>query len=430
MGTASATVDSAAAPLKKPKTRRVAVGFAVGAFVLAAALFGAWAFLRYRGAESLASSRATLLTRAKSLASEKWERPVVHGEAVDGDAAAAQRAAIAALLPLPTEPLVRFRERAEAGDTFADLQALVAEKRAGLDALRAATKLGWTRLAPALTDPSAMDGRGDPGSSGAAAISAWKLLLAGAAASDPETCLDTALDVIRLGQDRHASEGMVGAMVGAVAIDLAAPIAVRCAVRASGLESYNASVWMHQLAWSAPPFGPVMELEDVQMGLRMLALHDRAPAFPTSREELDTFFERYELVRALAILLERQPWRTELAYPAELERVREMSDARFRSANVFVSLTASPARFAERYAAANAKLRALVIAIQGVKVGPASELVEHLREYEDLVDPLTGKPFRIEEDATTWRVVSPGLDGVRGGDSSDDVVVTVPRVAP
>lgn len=425
MGTASATVDratGAGAPPGRPRTRRVALGLAVGALVLVASALSAWAFLRYRGADSMVTSRATIRTRAQAFAEARWERHVLRGAPVDGDAVAAQRAAIAALSPLPTEPLDRFRERAEAGDAFADLQALVAEKRAALDALRSATQLGWTRLSPALTDPSAANTASDV--AGVATMSAWKLLLAGASSQDAGECLRTCADVIRLGQDRHAGDGMVGAMIGAVAIDLAAPVALRCAARATPAELHAAALELQQLAREAPPFGPVLELEDLQMGFRMLELHDAVPAFPTSGEEVDRFLQRFEVVQALEVLFQRPAWTSELPYPMALDRIREMSEARFRSTNVFVSLTASPTKFVERHASATAKLRALAVGVEGATSGPSSEAVKSSLQYDELADPFTGRPLLIEEDASTWRIVSRGVDA---GDAADDVVLTVPR---
>lgn len=160
------------------------------------------------------------------------------------------------------------------------------------------------------------------------------------------------------------------------------------------------------------------------MGFRMLELHDAAPAFPTNGEEVDRFLQRFEVVQALEVLFQRPAWTSEQPYPMALDRIREMSEARFRSTNVFVSLTASPTKFVERHASATAKLRALAVGVEGATSGPSSEAVKSSLQYDELADPFTGRPLLIEEDASTWRIVSRGVDA---GDAADDVVLTVPR---
>jgi hypothetical protein len=243
--------------------------------------------------------------------------------------------------------------------------------------------------------------------------------MARAAAEAPAECLRIAADVIRMGQDASPGSGLVGQMITAASVDIAAPIAISCAMRADDAARDAAVTELVSLSTNAPTLGPALDLEWLGQlfTLRgLVAAHGDDP------------YTQWVTIGALDAALAKPPKYGALSaseYPAAIDRVRSESH-RFDGRNPLLSLAMNGLeRYAERDAEGHAKLHALAVAIAATSDGPAGAKTQAALSNEALRDPFTAAALHVDAlPGGGFRVSSYGRDG-RMESNGDDVIVVV-----
>lgn len=237
--------------------------------LMAASIVGAhesnYRNLSGRLADALANARA-----------QRWERPVLRGAMRDGNAASELYSALQDFPPLGPSLRNSLAENVFFGQPL-DLDQLQAINRRALAlrALRDSVQQGWSRteLAPErgtqllVPDyPKLME--------------AGLALLAQAQTSEPASCLQQAVDVLRIGQDIVPYAPLEAATVEAHLAAFSARVIARCA-RAADLQALRrASHELRVLATHPAPIGTAIELETLAAAgdlQRRAALTDKNP---------------------------------------------------------------------------------------------------------------------------------------------------------
>ncbi len=386
--------------------------------------------------EAPARSRAKRLAlelqeRTEALGARGWERPVLRGTPRPGNASEeAHRWALAIGVP---SHLSFDNVLAGAQPPDAATRRLLAEKAKELNAFQASTQMAAANL----PDSTFAPGRKGEVSS-ILHLRAVRLLLVRALDLPPRRCLQTSADAIRLAQDHVPGGGIVRVAVAAAEISSATLAALRCATRASATELDDAASEFARLAEHVPPLGDALEAETLYESVVLHGTFAMRPILPKlfgSRLDRATT-EPWTLLDAWQESLVHAARLRELnatAYPETLDELNRLVSAQRASPNPLVAAPALPGRIdlvrhVERDAAANAKLRALSLAMQVLATRSHARPVDALpgRKLEHLLDPFTGTELRVTTRATGHGVVysvGPNRRDDQAAPASDDIAL-------
>lgn len=403
----------------KGKVRTALLG--VAAIGLAAG--GGYAALRLQARAALRDADGAIGPRIAEYEQRRWSRPVLRGAAREGNAAALQLEAAAPLSAIDPKLAGDLPERVRRGEPLP--AALLAEANArapALASMRASTQAGWSySRADLRTWPDLAEPRRAP------TLRGWELLLARALGDEPGECLRVASDVIRMGQDLAPGASLSGAVMAAIAIEDAAPVAIRCAQRADAATRVAAIAELRALIAAPPPTGRA--LADDWLAT-VAGTHRRISSDPGPN-----FFSRFRDARAMDEMA--RMWTTADAvtaadYPQGLQRILADEGAREGSKNALVQLSLhGNFRHVLREARAEAVLRALVVAITAIDGGASGPQAQAALADAALKDPFTGRALETEVLDGALVVYSRGYDGQRkrtGPEADDAEVVTPPAI--
>lgn len=410
-----------------PARRWLRIGGAALALPMLILLF--WVLSRAWDAAKLARGTSDLDRRIAAYQSAPWSRPVLRGEPLPGNAVDAQRDAAAALGRLDEHLFDDFATRLLTGpgpSVSPAVLALAAENAEKLAALRAATQRADVG--------AGLDLRGWPHASTpkwAQRLHAWDLLFALATKAEPGECLRIVNDVIRLSQDATGGRDVIDLTTGSYAPRMAPAVAVPCALRATPGERAAAVQELESLITHAPSFAAAVELDRLGYGLHLRRQVDE-PRPPLSASLRSWLFRRAETIDALYVLMGIPPHGEpgKDPFPAILTSMRQEKERLEDSSNGDILFGMASYEYLPVAAEAQARLRALAVAIAAMPEGPASPALEAARKTPALRDPYTGGMLRVEEDpaVASWFVAACGPNGKPEATApGDDVLVMVPR---
>jgi hypothetical protein len=263
-----------------------------------------------------------------ALRSFRWERPVLRGPLGEGNAADEVFAALEKWRPLGQALRDSLAEKVRYGRPLTAAEAdAIAARSAQLRALRRSAQQRWSR-----TD--LVPERGEE-----MRVPAYPLLweaalalLADAQNADADECLQTATDVIRVGQDVVPAAPLEAASLAARLTGLSAQVIARCAARADLPSLRRTSHELRVLATHPAPTGSCIELEEVAGAMelrRRAALTDKQSPLHVARALLD----RPQLLAAWSTHDSPARFRqlTPDHYPDALEDWRREQDFRLQS---------------------------------------------------------------------------------------------------
>ena len=231
---------------------------ALAAIVLAA-LFAASTIYRRHFAARADALGASIARQSSAYQSRRWYRPVLRGDAVDGNAGDAQRAALAKLEPLVPQIVAALGDWSPSGGVVEPPVAAITFARnhdPELAELRAGTQRRWAwdprRIRAALRDRIPTDGT---------PLMVGRLLAARAMGSGAAECFQIAADVIRLGQDAAAGTGRDPLLAGWRSASDAEAVILHCAGRASVAELRAGARELAILARHPVSMGEALEFE-------------------------------------------------------------------------------------------------------------------------------------------------------------------------
>jgi hypothetical protein len=265
---------------------------------------------------------------AAALRSFRWERPVLRGPLGEGNAADEVFAALAEWKPLGQMLRDSLLEKVRYGKPLTAAEANAIEAHTPqLRALRAAAQQRWSRtdLVPERGDQMRVPAY-------PRLLEAALALLADAQNAGADACLQTAADVIRVGQDVVPAAPLEAASVAAQLTALAAPVIARCAARADLASLRRASHELRLLATHPAPTGSCIELEEVAGAMdlrRRAALTDKMSPLHVAK----TLLERPKLLAAWSAHDTPSRFRqlTPEHYPDALEEWRREQDLRLQT---------------------------------------------------------------------------------------------------
>lgn len=357
----------------------------------------------------------------------RWERPVLRGAMGDGNAADDIYAALAEWRPL--EPAMRrdLAQNVYYGMPLSAAQRKALEERGtALRALRAAAQQRWSHTDLAVERGSRMRVPDYP-----KAVEASLGLLAQAQTQPPEACLQTAADVVRIGQDLVPSAPLEAVSVAARLTGVAARAAARCARHADLASLRKAAHELRVLATHPAPVGSALETEQLAAAAELqqrAALTDK----PASAV-FDTILARPQLLAAwssyggAARAREFQPER----YPETMEDFRREQDFRARQSPLHAKAAPAILAHIQDDMRGQAYLRMLCVAVSTLAErayrGTLPSQPSALRD-EALRDPFRGQPFRyrIAPNGVEFSLWSVGAD-LRDDDGSDEWTEAGPR---
>lgn len=365
----------------------------------------------------------------------RWERPVLRGPVLPGNAAEVQRAAIEAMA-LPEDLVPRdTAARIVAGQIERRLVAAMDEHRQTLATYRDSTQRGYSWTVPDLAaGPDAETPEFGP------ALRAAHVLLAAGRLAGPDACLQAGTDVIRLGQDLAPGAMLPGLLASAAHVDLAVPVVARCLPEASPGAVGQAAAELELLARNMPPIGQALRFESISLAVAGEWLTRRLPIVPTTSDERYAWTHRRQAVGLLAMsLAELDAWSAadEVPYPARRERLQAVLDARLASDNEFLE-NAAP-EFAvvfDRDAVSHATVRLLALAAADLARADARTGAPPKLADPAFADPFTGAPMAFERSTegnlSIWSVGPSPVDPQEPRDPAQRVVLTVaaPSAAP
>jgi hypothetical protein len=387
-----------------------------GIVVAALALYG---ILRVRAARHAAEveARATravdmrLLATYEVRARKGWERPVLRGEPQDRNAAKAQLAALDALDGADPRVLAAIAVSVRDGTPLSEASlALIQAKGPVLAALRRATQgrfafthADFQEKAPPRPVRALVD---------------TKLLLGAATREAPAECLRIAADAIRLAQDRAPGELLVSWMVSVFAVNISAPLIVRCGEKLDAAERAAAVGELRILAEHAPSFGEILDNEWFFLSYEMIHAAPAAAADGMRVEGLmwdgvDRFVASPpDLVDVDAA-----------HYPEAFKTVARYDAFWSGDANPLLQIArVETVNYAHQDARAQATLRALVVTLELQGEGVVGPRTRAALDSPTLRDPFTGVALRTEKlpDGGV-RVSSPGAVDTSAGPSPNEV---------
>jgi hypothetical protein len=345
---------------------------------------------------------------------QRWERPVLRGEAKEGNAALTILTQLANLRDLGVQTRDHLAAQLYYGQPLdAGQQALIAEHDTLIAALREATNMSW-----AMTELPVEQGAAAQVPAYPRVMDAVLLMLGKAAASeDAGTCLQICSDVMRMGQDLVPGAPLEAASVSMRITSVSSPVVAHCAERADLEALARASHELSILASHAPPAGGGIELADLLTRVELHKLAELSP--PNSSDSLVTRLRRRPaLFEAFERFGNPTRWRNIAAdhYPDARESWLQEHSSRSRSD---LPLVASATREVDGWLFDDMRGQAL---LRTLTVG-TSTLAERMRRKKlprepmgldepSLRDPYNGQPlkWRLTQDGSELSVWSVGED--------------------
>jgi hypothetical protein len=370
------------------------------ASLLVLAVGGFWAYSEQaykRMGESVAADIATYKR-------QRWDRPVLRGQAGEGNAAFEVAQQLAVFGDLGVETRDHLAAQLYYGQPLAPAQvALIEEFAAVIDALYGATRLSWSMTELPLEHGAALQVP-----SYGKAMDAALLMLGRAALSEPGQCLERCADVIRFGQDLVPGAPLEATSVSMRITSVTSSVLTRCAERADLEALARAARELGILANHAPSAGGGIELADILARVQLHAMAELMPA-----DGSDSPFTRMRRRPALYEAFERfdnpTRWRALGAqrYPETRETWLQEHSLRTRSD---LPLVASATHEVDGWLYDDMRGQALV---RSLTVGTAT-LAERARrkklprEPSNIAEPSMRDPFNGQ--ALKWRVSQDGSE--------------------
>jgi hypothetical protein len=343
---------------------------------------------------------------------QRWERPVLRGQTIEGNAATAAREALADFKGLGERERDALATQLFYGLPLSPAQVeLVGQHAVLVGKLRAATQRGEAMTALPLGSSAAAQLPSYP-----LVIDAVLLALGTAAAGGPDDCLLIAADVLRLGQDLVPGATLEASSVAMRIASNTAPVIAHCAEHAGSDAILRAARELHELATHPPPTFGGIELADLAAEVQLRAM--TALPSPEGDSPLKRLRRRPALFEAWQRLNKPTRWR-ELSpeqYPASLETWQREHDWRSRSE---LPLVANVTAQVDGWLYDDMRGQAL---LRELTVGMAT-LAERVRRQrlprepvglgdEALRDPYNGQPlkWRVPQDGTELTLWSVGED--------------------
>ena len=361
----------------------------------------------------------------------RTNRPILRAPSLRGNAADAARDAVLTLGPMT--PVNHINAVLRGGDALPpEVVALLHASEPSLRALRNATHLDsahWTIDYSRGADRPAFHWPLD--------VQAAKLLLAQATASPPGECLQICADTVRFAGDLAPQNDLVPLMIADVIVGIAAPVALRCAARASADERAQAAREFDVLATSAPSFGEAFWTDAVVAAANLRAQYRTIPWFPRTMADVAAIRGQSMLLDAWEYLLRETARPIDISaseYPEAFAALQDLMRRRTTSTNPVIAVSGGFMRYVHRDAEAQAQLRAVALALAYLatvpSVGPMPpSLPPELAERRALRDPFSGRPlrWRSEPDGARATIYSLGINGVDDSaeEHSDDIALTV-----
>jgi hypothetical protein len=357
----------------------------------------------------------------------RWERPVLRGDPVEGNAADAQAKAMEALSDLPEEV---FEMKSSA------LVELAAKRDKELSAWRASTQYAWAWNVHSVSEE--LDGK-EPDYR--PRFRAAHVLAKAARQDEPAECLRKCADIVRLAQDGAAGGGLVPLAIGGNMTRRAARSAAICARKATMDDLRVAALEFRQLV--ANPVSPSQAY-----ALNALVLATAAQRTATLADSSSNFFQRFlssperrNAAAAIDVFLDSLPaWHAiePARYPEGLESVRAMRQAWRNSGNAIVKVSAGGDTLTDimlNELSAQAMLRLTVIELE---VLIARKQTGELRDAPPVLDepalrdPFSGAPFHWAPCGRKICIRTFGPDGRddTGWTTGDDIVWDCDRHEP
>ncbi|MDD9967802.1 MAG: hypothetical protein OXR73_16320 [Myxococcales bacterium] len=347
----------------------------------------------------------------------RWERPLLRGEPVEGNAAEAFFNALGGL-KRPSPALRQgLAEQLFYGQPLLPHQVAPLKQQSEILAeLAASPQRTWsmTYLRPELGD--AMPVPPYP-----KALDAALLLLARASTLEPDACLAASADVARIGQDLVPGAPLEASSVSMRIASLTAYAVRSCARRATARGLQRAERAFRELATHPPPVGHGLELADLVAGVEVR----KASSLGRDADHigiLRTLQSRPERLKSWAYYDDPHRFRawSPSAYPETLERWREEDTWRSQSGRPDVAAaSAERIGWLQDDMRGQAILRALTVALSALaereRRGRMPPEPAALR-LPSLVDPFSGRPLRQRFDPaslelTVWSVGEDLRDG-------------------
>lgn len=342
-------------------------------------------------------------------AGQRWERPVLRGEARAGNAWTAQEEAIGPLASIPSDLFDQFAAQLERGTPPTDAQrAQIVRHTAALDRYRASVQRSYAFGRYPFDDAASA-----PMPSYLPHLRASRLLLARAIEAPPDECLRVVADVVRLGQDRVAGMGLVPLMVVAVHARDVVPLAARCIGAADAATLEEAERELAILARHSAPTGSALEHETLMVASMCRQEARRMSGFPFESGSLETLFTGGELLEGWDLLMGNPADRRSFGddYPADIDRMDQwVRDLEARPNEIIQTALPDATRLLRRDATGRAAVRMLWAAVRLRRTMTApTDAVPALLDDPELRDPTTGRPFdwRREGNAAILAVGAP-----------------------
>lgn len=247
---------------------------------------------------------------------QRWDRPVLRGAAAEGNAAAAALTALRGFSGLTPEQRDVLASHLYFGEALsAPHLALLDQHETRIAALHAATQLAWS-----MTEIAIEQGESATAPPYPLVMDAVLLALSDGARGDPDGCLASSADMLRLGQDLVPGAPLEAASLSARITSVAAPLITRCASRAEPETLARTARELHVMATQPPPIGGNIELADL---LAKVQVRELARLFPEQGDDgpLARLSGRPRLLEALAYFDKPARWREHSAdrYPQTFE---------------------------------------------------------------------------------------------------------------
>lgn len=350
-------------------------------------------------------------TALRELHASRFDRPVLRGAPIEGNAVDAQARALTAFQTLDDASLFEGL-----GDALRDgrappprILAVIERERAALAAYRAAARRSHAR---SVFDPRA------PAPSVMGHLRASRLLLAQARVSEPAECLAILTDTLRLAQDRVAGQPLVPLMVlHAIARD-ALPVGAGCLARADASTLAAATRELAILARHPAPTASAFAAEAVFVGALYQDMVGEAPTIPYTPAGVGAWWQAGDALEAWERSLPA-PLRRDLGadYPRDIVRWEAHERATVAMGNP-LSAGSELSRYLWRDAGTRAIVRMLGAAAR-ILAAP-SRARPPLLDDPALSDPITGAPFTWTPTPEGARLSSPGPDRALGPDAQGE----------
>ncbi len=324
---------------------------------------------------------------------QRWERPVLRGVPIEGNALDAQVEAMRDLPPIDAsyfEDLHALLARSSAPPP--ELAALLARSEPALARYRASTQRTW-----AWRDAHPERGLAGLGDDWLPHVRAGRLLLVSALGRTPGECLAICADVLRLAQDRAAGTGLVPLMILAAHAEDVLVLGARCIGEADRAALEEAARELAMLAAHPAPTGSALEVEALVMGAALRDAMGSGSSLAPSDSWIDRARYSWDTLEAWELLMGEPASRRTIGddYPADIDRMRRWQADIAARDNALIDMAATDyARFLARDAVTRAIVRLLLIAARVRLAHDAPpDAAPALLADPELLDPTSGHPF-------------------------------------